>query len=164
MPGGFAHFRQSLRVVERLEKDGARAEPDLGGAQRHPAATPAGQDAATLEGQVVRLADKIAYINHDIEDALRGGSDLPHRHPAGGVPRCWALPTGSGSTPWWWTPSQASRGQDRICQSPPVGQAMAVLKEFMFAKRLHQPHRQGGGEQGPGHAEDALRVLPEKPR
>ena len=103
MPGGFAHYRQSLRVVDAAGEGGRRAEPDLGGAQRHRVPHQAGEEAATLEGQVVRLADQIAYINHDIEDALRGGSDLPHRHPPGRVHRCWASPTGSGSTPWWWT-------------------------------------------------------------
>ena len=80
VPGGFAHFRQSLRVVERLEKEGAGLNLTWevrNGIERHTG----GEDAATLEGQVVRLADKIAYINHDIEDAIRAGvlteEDIP---------------------------------------------------------------------------------------
>ena len=80
VPGGFAHFRQSLRVVERLEKEGAGLNLTWevrNGIERHTG----GEDAATLEGQVVRLADKIAYINHDIDDAMRAGilteDDIP---------------------------------------------------------------------------------------
>ena len=56
VPGGFAHFRQSLRVVERLEKEGAGLNLTWevrNGIERHTG----GEDAATLEGQVVRLAD-----------------------------------------------------------------------------------------------------------
>ena len=68
---GFAHYRQSVRVVEKLEKgwkglnltvevrDGILNHRTSG----HP---------STLEGRIVRLSDKIAYINHDIDDAIRG--------------------------------------------------------------------------------------------
>ena len=101
-----------------------------------------GEDAATLEGQVVRLADKIAYINHDIEDALRGGVITPSTS-RWRCPRCWALPTGSGSTPLVVDAISASRGQDRICQSPRWGEAMAVLKEFMFANVYTNPIAKG---------------------
>ena len=81
-PEGFAHYEQSVRVVERLEKggkglnltwevrDGIRNHRTSG----HP---------STLEGAVVRLSDKIAYINHDIDDAIRAKlfveEDLPSR-------------------------------------------------------------------------------------
>ena len=71
MPGGFAHYQQSLRVVDRLEKGGEGLNLTWevrNGIVCHTK----GQQAATLEGQAVRLADQIAYINHDIEDALRG--------------------------------------------------------------------------------------------
>ena len=79
MPGGFAHYQQSLRVVDRLEKDGAGLNLTWevrNGIVCHTR----GQQSATLEGQVVRLADQIAYINHDIEDALRGG--VIYGHPS----------------------------------------------------------------------------------
>lgn len=69
--GGFAHHEQSIRVVERLEKDGRGlnlTKEVLDGILNHQTeGTP-----ATLEGDVVRLSDKIAYINHDIDDAIRG--------------------------------------------------------------------------------------------
>ena len=70
VPGGFAHFRQSLRVVERLEKEGAGLNLTwevIDGIRNHKSA---GMP-ATLEGQIVRLSDKIAYVNHDIDDAVR---------------------------------------------------------------------------------------------
>ena len=81
LPGGFAHNEQSRRVVEFIEKDGRglnlTAEV-IDGIVGHTgkAAMP-----TTREGMVVRFCDKIAYINHDIEDAIRGGvitqNDLP---------------------------------------------------------------------------------------
>lgn len=69
----FRHSEQSVRVVERLEKDGRGlnlTREVLDGILCHSDNLPW---SSTLEGQVVRYADKIAYINHDIEDAIRGG-------------------------------------------------------------------------------------------
>ena len=79
-PSGFKHFLQSVRVVTQLERGGRglnlTAEV-INGIETHTR----GQWADTLEGQVVRHADRIAYINHDIEDAITAGvlkeSDLP---------------------------------------------------------------------------------------
>lgn len=81
-PGGFQHNVQSLRVVEVLEsRNGGRGmnltfEVRDGIVNHTGSATP-----ATLEGQIVKFSDRIAYINHDIDDALRSGvikeSDLP---------------------------------------------------------------------------------------
>lgn len=80
LPDGFEHNVQSLRVVEKLENDGEGLnltyEVRDGILNHKKTGTP-----ATLEGQVVSLADRIAYINHDIDDAIRAGvleeSDLP---------------------------------------------------------------------------------------
>ena len=83
MPGGFSHNLQGKRVVQVIEKDGRglnlTAEV-VDGIQGH--STSGGASLPfTREGMVVRLCDKIAYINHDIEDAIRGGvlsqNDLP---------------------------------------------------------------------------------------
>ena len=72
MPGGFAHYQQSLRVVDRLEKDGAGL--NLTWEVRNGIVTHTkGIWAATPEGRIVRMADQIAYVNHDIEDAVRAG-------------------------------------------------------------------------------------------
>ncbi len=70
VPGGFRHYEQSLRVVDILEKSGKGLNltyETRNGILCHTK----GQDADTLEGQIVRIADRIAYINHDIDDALR---------------------------------------------------------------------------------------------
>ena len=69
-PKGFKHYEQSLRVVERLERDGKGlnlSHEVKDGILCHTK----GKEASTLEGRIVRIADKIAYINHDIDDAVR---------------------------------------------------------------------------------------------
>ena len=153
VPGGFAHFRQSLRVVERLEKEGAGLNLTWevrNGIERHTG----GEDAATLEGQVVRLADKIAYINHDIEDALRGGVIYPIDIPLE-VSQVLGFTHGERINALVVDAISASRGQDRICQSPRVGEAMAVLKEFMFANVYTNPIAKGEESK----AQDMLKML-----
>ena len=81
VPGGFHHVRQSLRVVDVLEKDGKGLNLTYevrDGILKHSKGqgallTPDPQSCAkTLEGQVVRLADIIAYVSHDLDDAIRG--------------------------------------------------------------------------------------------
>ena len=79
-PGGFRHYEQSLRVVDTLEKNGEGLNLTYevrNGIVRHTN----GEQAETLEGRVVRLSDRIAYINHDIDDAKAAGilteDDIP---------------------------------------------------------------------------------------
>ncbi len=79
-PSGFRHYEQSVRVVEKLENGGKGlnlTKEVRDGMLCHTRGT----EAKTLEGRVVRLADRIAYINHDIDDAMRAGvlkeSDIP---------------------------------------------------------------------------------------
>lgn len=78
--GGFRHYEQSLRVVDKLEKNGEGLNLTYevrDGIRCHTT----GKEADTLEGRIVKLADKIAYLNHDIDDAIRAGvmteSDIP---------------------------------------------------------------------------------------
>ena len=78
----FAHYRQSLRVVEKLEKDGRGL--NLCWEVRDAIVNHTGSAlAATPEGQLIKFADRIAYINHDIDDAIRAGilnkEDIPRR-------------------------------------------------------------------------------------
>ena len=71
-PEGFRHYMQSLRVVDKLEKDGQGL--NLTWEVRNGIVTHTkGTWAATPEGRIVRMADQIAYVNHDIEDAVRAG-------------------------------------------------------------------------------------------
>ena len=80
LPHGFRHYEQSLRVVERLEKDGRGLNLTYevrNGILCHTT----GLEADTAEGRIIRWADKIAYMNHDIDDAIRAGvlreEDIP---------------------------------------------------------------------------------------
>lgn len=91
VPGGFRHVEQSLRVVERLEKDGRGlnlTDEVRDGILKHskgrgPLLAPDEESRArTLEGQVVRLADIIAYVSHDLDDAMRGGLIAADELPA----------------------------------------------------------------------------------
>jgi len=91
VPGGFRHYEQSLRIVDVLEGDGHglnlswEVRDGIGRHSKGKNGSPVGIDpdkrSSTLEGQVMRVADLIAYVNHDIDDALRYGllteDDLP---------------------------------------------------------------------------------------
>ena len=79
---GFTHFEQSVRVCDRLERQGKGLNLTwevLDGIFHHTQ----GEWAATVEGRIVRVSDRIAYINHDLDDAIHAGivkeSDLPRR-------------------------------------------------------------------------------------
>ena len=79
-PGGFRHYEQSLRVVDRLEKDGRGlnlCNETRIGILNHTTGQPRG----SLEADVVRMADRIAYINHDLDDAERAGLLEPAEAP-----------------------------------------------------------------------------------
>ena len=96
VPGGFNHYEQSLRVVDVLEGDG-RGGLNLSwevrnGIAKHskgkhglPVGSPPEHRSATVEGQIARVADIIAYVNHDIDDAIRAGLLRADDLPAGPV-------------------------------------------------------------------------------
>ena len=141
MPGGFAHFRQSVRVVERLEKNGEGL--NLTWEVRNGILCyTKGEPAATLEGQVVRLADHIAYINHDIEDALRGGIIYPMDIPLE-ISSVLGFTHAERVNRLITDAVDASTDRDSILQSPEVGQAMLALKDFMFANVYTNPLAKG---------------------
>ena len=83
VPGGFRHYEQSLRIVDLLENDGRglnltwEVRDGIGrhskGKKGSPVGIPPEKRSATLEGQIMRVADLIAYVNHDIDDAIRAG-------------------------------------------------------------------------------------------
>jgi dGTPase len=91
VPGGFNHYEQSLRIIDTLENDGQglnlswEVRDGIAKHSKGKAGAPVGMApplrARTLEGQIMRVADLIAYVNHDIDDAVRAGllttEDLP---------------------------------------------------------------------------------------
>ena len=83
MPGGFNHYEQSLRIVDVLENDGRglnltwEVRDGSRSIRKGKSGVPVGMStalrASTIEGQIIRVADLIAYVNHDIDDATRAG-------------------------------------------------------------------------------------------
>lgn len=153
MPGGFRHNEQSLRVVDKLENDGAGLNLTYE-VRRGILCHSGGQMAETLEGRAVRIADKIAYLSADIDDALRGGIIYPLD-----IPACVAQELGD-------THSErinslvtdiicASQGKNDILQSPEKKKAMAQLSEFMFESVYLNPRAKGEE----GKAQEMIRRL-----
>jgi dGTPase len=127
----FRHNEHSLRVADELERDGAGlnlTEQVRDGIVGHSsrAAAP-----ATLEGRIVRVMDRVAYINHDIDDALRAGVLRPEQLP----PEPIAV-LGEDSSRRIDTlvhdMVESSDAAGEIVQGPEAGPAMAQLREFMF--------------------------------
>jgi dGTPase len=126
---GFRHNEHSLRVVDVLE-DLNLSEPVRDGILRH--SSGAGEP-ATLEGKIVRLVDRIAYINHDIDDALRAGVLAPGDLPVDEI----AIlgPTGSKRIDRLVHDLvEHSEPAGDIVQGEEVGRAMLSLRSFMFER------------------------------
>lgn len=138
-PGGFKHNEQSLRVVDFLETHGKKQGMNLTFEVRDGILNHSGSSVPfTLEGQIVHLSDRIAYINHDIDDALRSGvisfEDLPkesvelfgnsHRERIDALVRDCIV---------------SSDGKNKICQSPDFKHEMDNLRKFMFQNVYRNP-------------------------
>jgi dGTPase len=128
----FRHYEHSLRVVDTLERDGAGlnlTEQVREGIACHSSRAPLPR---TLEGRIVRLIDRVAYINHDIDDAVRAGllreSELPQQPIAvlgnDGSARIDALVHDM---------VEHSAPAGDIVQGSEAGPAMAELRDFMFS-------------------------------
>src|SRR4051812_5929289 len=126
---GFRHNEHSLRVVDVLERLNL-TEPVRDGILRH--SSGAGEP-ATLEGKIVRLVDRIAYINHDIDDALRAGVLIPEDLP---LEELAVLgPTGSDRIDTLVHDLvEHSETAGDIVQGTTVGRAMLSLRSFMFER------------------------------
>lgn len=141
MPGGFRHYEQSLRVVERLENGGEGLNLTWevrDGILRH-TVDPL---AATLEGQIVRLADHIAYVNHDIDDAIRGGIIYPMDIP---LELQQELGFSHGERVNALTVDAIAAGTQNgvVALSPQRQKALAQLREFMFEAVYRNPVAKG---------------------
>jgi len=132
MPEGFRHNEQSRRCVEVLENDGAGL--NLTWEVRDGILCHSGQQfPATLEGQCVRRADRIAYLNHDLDDALRGGVLQPFELPADCL-KVLGQTHGERINTMILDIVTNSQGKPFLTMSPLVQEAMDGLREFMFEK------------------------------
>jgi dGTPase len=147
---GFRHNEHSLRIVDHLERDGRGlnlTEEVRDGILNHTGPN----EPETLEGRVVRIVDRVAYINHDIDDAVRGGvleqDELPSDEiellGATGARRIDRLVHDLVET---------SQEAGDIRQSEEVGAAMLALRAFMFERVYLGPHTREQHEQ----AEDVI--------
>jgi dGTPase len=127
---GFRHNQHSLRVVEVLERDGRGL--NLTAEVRDGILNHTGSNEPdTLEGKIVRLVDRVAYINHDIDDAVRAGVLDPHDLPRDEI----ALlgPTGSRRVDTLVHDLvETSAREGDIRQTEEIGSAMLTLRTFMF--------------------------------
>jgi dGTPase len=128
----FHHNEHSLRVVDVLERDGRGL--NLTAEVRDGIVNHTGpNEPDTLEGKIVRLVDRVAYINHDIDDAVRAGVLDPAELPSDEI----ALlgPTGSRRIDALVHDLvETSAREGDIQQSPEVGEAMLALRSFMFER------------------------------
>lgn len=129
-PGGFRHFEQSLRVVDKLEKDGRGL--NLTSEVRDGILCHTGDMvASTAEGLIVKFADRFAYINHDIDDALRAGvisaSDIPDEFTKILGPK-----HSSRINTLITDIVHESTKHNKICMSDEIMSTMMNLRSFMF--------------------------------
>jgi len=136
---GFRHNEHSLRMVERLERDGRGLNLTWevrDGILKHTGP----EEPETLEGRIVRIVDRVAYINHDIDDAVRAGILSPDDLPADEL----ALLGDTGSRridTLVHDLVETSAHAGDIVQSDQIGAAMSALRTFMFERvYLQQEH------------------------
>ena len=135
LTGHFRHNEQSLRVVEFLERGGQGLNLTMevkDGIVNHTG----DRMPRTLEGRIVKTADRIAYLSHDYDDSLRAGlltpDDLPRE-----VRARFGDTTSQMITAMVSDMIEASMGQDDILQSPVGKQTMKIFRDFMFERIYH---------------------------
>ena len=153
LPNGFHHNEQSLRVVDILEDNGRGL--NLCYEVRQGILYHTGEARAkTLEGQIIRLADRIAYINHDIDDAIRGEIIYPMDIPLE-ISQLLGFDHGSRIDTLVFDIVEASTGKNIITQTTKMAEAMGLLREFMFEYVYRNPVAKGEEHK----AQDMIRML-----
>ena len=171
-PDGFRHAEQSLRLVARLEKDGEglnlTSEVRQGivshSKPRNDVLGGVATEDLSLEGQVCRIADAVAYLNHDLADAFRAGilgpDDLPTTEVASTLgerhsQRIDTMVSDIVAASWAATGEDDAARQPAITMSQGVREAVNVLRDFMF-ERVYVPKAEG--EEGQA-ARQVIRLL-----
>lgn len=136
-PYGFIHSEQSVRIVDVLEKNGQGLNLTMevrDGIRNHQTKG----EPFTLEGKIVRMSDKIAYIHHDMDDAIRAGileeGDVPKE-----IGDVIGYTTGERLDHFIHDLVSTSYGKNEISMSPPVAEALRKLREFMFERVYRNP-------------------------
>jgi dGTPase len=174
-PGGFSHYQQSLRIVDVLEngRQGLNLTWEVrDGIARHskgkhglPVGSPPEHRASTVEGQIARVADIIAYVNHDIDDAARAGVLDVNDLPADAVRRLGR--TSSQRINVMVTDAVMQTldgGLTEIRMSEPVLEATLALRTFLFEAVYENPRATAEFEKASGILGglwDKLRARPE---
>lgn len=134
---GFEHHKQSLRMVDILEKEGQGLNLTFevrDGILNHQTSG----NPSTLEGHIVRISDKIAYIHHDMDDAIRGGilteEDVPES-----IRKVIGYTTGERLDHFIHDIVTNSLGKNKISMSEPVENAMKEIRAFMFENVYKNP-------------------------
>lgn len=138
-PGGFAHNEQSLRTVDRIEDTSRRRGLNLtyevrdGILNHRGPVTP-----STLEGQIVKISDRIAYVNHDIDDAIRSKiicfEDLPTEEI-----RVLGSTHSDRINNLIVDLCRHSEGRETVSLSPEFSEALTSLRAFMFRNVYNSP-------------------------
>ncbi|NNJ12473.1 deoxyguanosinetriphosphate triphosphohydrolase [Chloroflexales bacterium ZM16-3] len=148
-PDHFRHNEQSRRIVEVIERNGdglnltyaVREGIYLHSKARRDIMTTAWGTASTLEGQIIKICDSVAYINHDIDDSIRAGVLRPEELPqdcldvlghSHGV-RINTMVSDMISHNWWATGDGSPPNPPLLAMSPPILAATNKLREFMFS-------------------------------
>ncbi len=150
LEGGFSHYIQSLRVVEKLEYEGKGLNLTFevrDGISRHSKGMGEILNAnsqempQTLEGQIVRVSDVIAYVNHDVDDALRAGviqpKDIPpHLFETLGKYHASRIDTMVDDV----IKASLTTRMDKIVMSPAIMKAVTELRNFLYDRVYYNPH------------------------
>lgn len=156
VPGGFRHYEQSVRVVEKLEKNGQGLNLTWevrDGILCHTCGT----QARTLEGRVVRLADRIAYINHDIDDAKRAGVLCEDEIPADILHVLGSTKSKRIDTLVLSAVTNSTGEEIRL--DPEIQQAFDRLHDFMYESVYLNPRAKKEEKKVPGLIETLYRYL-----
>ena len=139
-PGGFHHYEQSLRVVDKLERDGRGlnlCHETRMGILNHTYGAP--DD--TAEATIVRFSDRIAYINHDLDDALRAGILAPGDVPPLVIERCGD--TNSRRINAFVTDLVANSRDGKIQMSEEMAEVFDLFHNFMYDSVYYNPIAKG---------------------